>query len=69
MYWSDRRLLQKSLQLLPRKGATAETHGAHSIDQCAHPGREERKQGYEKNYDTRELVRALRGMNITPHVA
>jgi len=24
-----------------------ETHGAHSIDQCAHPGREERKQGYE----------------------
>ena len=24
-----------------------ETHGAYSIDQCAHPGREERKQGYE----------------------
>src|SRR5438309_11032830 len=25
--------------------------------------------GGDKNYDTRELVRELRGMNITPHVA
>ncbi|MGA7226496.1 MAG: hypothetical protein WBX16_26820, partial [Candidatus Acidiferrales bacterium] len=25
--------------------------------------------GGDKNYDTREFVRELRGMNITPHVA
>jgi IS5 family transposase len=25
--------------------------------------------GGDKNYDTQELVRELRGMNITPHVA
>jgi hypothetical protein len=31
--------------------------------------RDDNQRGGDKNYDTREFVRELRGMNITPHVA
>src|SRR6202795_3435298 len=33
------------------------------------PGRKRVTLGGDKNYDTQEFVRGLRGMNITPHVA
>ena len=33
------------------------------------PGRKRVTLSGDKNYDTQELVRELRGMNITPHVA
>ena len=33
------------------------------------PGDQRMTLGGDKNYDTQEFVRKLRGMNITPHVA
>jgi hypothetical protein len=53
---------------LTEASGRAERDAAMLMMEAIAPGRHVTL-GADKNYDTREFVRELRGMNITPHVA